>query len=560
MSHMINIYNAREYITNYLHIKTKDNRVVPLKLNEPQRRLYKVISDEAKAGKPIRLIILKARQMGFSTLTEALIFHRTAVKPNVNSLIIAHKDDATTNLFNMSKLFYSRLPDMLKPARKASNAREIIFDCPSRSNGVLGLNSRIKCATAGGDGVGRSDTLSNVHISEFAFWTGDKMSTLNGLLQSVPSEPGTMVVIESTANGYDDFKRLWDTAVAGDNDFTPVFFPWYELSEYSKPYDGFQLTPEEEELKTRYNLTNDQLTWRRWCIKNNCGGDVDMFRQEYPATPEEAFVATGTCVFDTSAIIRRINEIKEYKPLKRGYYEYDYDGQYISNARWIDNDRGSIKIYREPDKTTPYVLGGDTAGDGSDYFTCHIIDNITGEQVAVLHDDNIDEDEYARQVYCLGRYYNNALVGLEANFSTYPIREVARLGYNHQYVREQPDTFTGAIRKSYGFRTTSATRPVIIANLVQLVRDDIQLINDIDTLREMLSFVRIKGKPQAEQGEHDDLVMGLAITYGIREQQSMTAAQKKRKKARWEPDQYEDYYAATPEQKKELIIRWGNPF
>lgn len=557
---MINIYNAREYISRFLHIRTKDNRIVPLRLNEPQERLYKIIGNEARQGKPIRLIILKARQMGFSTLTEALIFHRTAVKPNISSMIIAHKDDATTNLFNMSKLFYSYLPDMLKPARKASNAREIIFDSPAKSEGGIGLNSRIKCATAGGDGVGRSDTLSNVHISEFAFWTGDKMATLNGLLQSVPAQPGTMVIIESTANGYDDFKRLWDSAVAGENDFIPVFFPWFELSEYSKPYDGFKLTAEEEELKTRHNLTDDQLTWRRWCIKNNCGGDINLFRQEYPSTPEEAFIVTGTCVFDTAIIIKRINDLQGCKPLKRGYFAYDYDGQYITNARWIDSDRGNIKIFREPDKSRPYVLGGDTAGEGSDYFTAHVIDNVTGEQVAVLHDDNIDEDEYSRQVYCLGQYYNTALVGLEANYSTYPIREVARLGYNRQYVREQPDTFTGAIKKSYGFRTTSATRPVIIANLVQIARDEIQLINDVDTLREMLSFVRIKGKPQAEEGEHDDLVMGLAITYGIREQQSMTETHKKQKKTRWEADQYDDYYAATPEQKKELIKRWGNPF
>ena len=265
-------------------------------------------------------------------------------------------------------------------------------------------------------------------------------------------------------------------------------------------------------------------------------------------------------MFDTAIIIKRINDLQGCKPLKRGYFAYDYDEHYITNVRWIDNDRGNIKIFREPEKSRPYVLGGDTAGEGSDYFTAHVIDNVTGEQVAVLHDDNIDEDEYSRQVYCLGQYYNTALVGLEANFSTYPIREVARLGYNRQYVREQPDTFTGAIKKSYGFRTTSATRPVIIANLVQIARDEIQLINDVDTLREMLSFIRIKGKPQAEEGEHDDLVMGLAITYGIREQQSMTETRKKQKKTRWEADQYDDYYAATPEQKKELIKRWGNPF
>ena len=556
----INIRNALQYIQTFLRIKTKDNKIVPFKLNSPQRRLYDVIKHEAQADKPIRIIILKARQMGFSTLTEALIFHRTATKENVNSLIIAHKDDATSNLFSMSKLFYNELPSKLKPHRKASNAKELIFDAPARAENIIGLNSKIKCATAGGDGVGRSDTFSNVHISEFAFWTGNKMETLNGLLQSVPSQPGTMVIIESTANGFDEFKRLWDAAVNKENDFIPVFFPWYELAEYQKPYDGFELTEEEKELRKRFSLSLEQLSWRRWCIKNNCGGDIDLFKQEYPATPEEAFIATGACIFDTQRIINRINDLSNYRPIKEGLFLYDYDGVSISNIRWADKEKVYIKIFEEPQDRCPYVLGGDTAGEGSDYFTAHVIDNTTGVQCAVFRDDRIDEDEYARQIYCLGMYYNTALVGLEANFSTYPIKELARLGYPKQYVREAPDTFTGAIKKSYGFRTTSSTRPVILANLVSIVRDEVYLINDIVTLREMLSFVKIKGKPQAEEGEHDDLVMGLSITYGIRSQQDFEYKKLSGEKAHWEEDMYTDYYNANEEQRRLLIKRWGNPF
>ena len=556
----INILNAAQYIRAFLKIKTKDNKIVPFVMNEPQKRLYKVIKGEAEQGKPIRIIILKARQMGFSTLTEALIFHRTATKANVNSLIIAHKDDATTNLFNMSKLFYSELPQPMRPQRRASNAKEIIFDAPTKQDDLNGLNSKIKCATAGGDGVGRSDTFSNVHISEFAFWTGNKMETLNGLLQSVPSKPGTMVIIESTANGFDDFKRLWDAAVNGENDFVPVFFPWYELDEYQRPYDGFELTEEERELQNRFGLSLEQLSWRRWAIKNNCGGDVNLFKQEYPASPEEAFIATGDCVFDTQKIIDRINDIADKRPLRQGLFSYDYDGSHISNIHFEDRERGYIKLFKEPVDRCPYVLGGDTAGEGSDFFTAHIIDNTTGEQVAVLHKDNIDEDEYARQVYCLGMYYNTALIGLEANFSTFPIRELSRLEYPKQYVREAPDTFGNTIRKSYGFKTTSATRPVIIAKLVQIVREEIELINDVTTLREMLSFVNIKSKPQAEQGEHDDLVMGLAITYEVRKQQDMTYSLKEHKAVHWEDDQWEDYYNGNDEQKRKMIAKWGNPF
>lgn len=557
---MVNIKNGRQYIQTFLKIKTKNNEIVPFRLNEPQMRLYEVIREQAQQKKPIRIIILKARQMGFSTLTEALIFHRTATKANVNSLIIAHKDDATTNLFNMSKLFYSELPPMMKPQRRASNAKEIIFDAPAKREDLKGLNSKIKCATAGGDGVGRSDTFSNVHISEFAFWTGDKMETLNGLLQSVPSTAGTMVIVESTANGFDEFKRLWDAAVNKENDFIPVFFPWFELAEYSKPYDSFQLTEEEKELRQRYNLTLNQLTWRRWCIKNNCGGDINLFKQEYPASPEEAFIATGACVFDTETIIKRIEELNKNPECYPGEFEYQYDGNTVTCAHWVDKDKGCIRIFKQPEPKKPYVIGGDTAGEGSDFFTAHVIDNTTGEEVAVLRSDAMDEDEYTRQIYCLGMYYNNALVGVEANFSTFPIRELSRIGYHKQYVRETPDTFTGAIKKSFGFKTTTATRPVIIANLVQIVRDEVYLINDIQTLREMLSFVKIKGKPQAEEGEHDDLVMGLAIAYGIRGQQAMTIESEKHKKIKWEPDQWEDYYSASPKMRKELISKWGNPF
>ena len=200
-----------------------------LYLTSPRSAFINTVKEQAKQQKPIRIIILKARQMGFSTPTEALIFHRTVTRRNVNSLIVAHKDESSNNLFNMSKLFYENLPPELQPMRKASNARELVFENPTKNQLEKrhnpGLRSKIKIATAGGQGVGRSDTLQNVHISELAFWPGDKKETLNGILQSVPNSPPTMVIIESTANGFDHFKELWDQAVAGESDFEPLFFP-----------------------------------------------------------------------------------------------------------------------------------------------------------------------------------------------------------------------------------------------------------------------------------------------------------------------------------------------
>ena len=125
-------------------------------------------------------------------------------------------------------------------------------------------------------------------------------------MQAVPDSPGTMVILESTANGCDYFKELWDRAVNGDNDFVPVFFPWHEMKEYRRKYDGFQLTKAETVLKKAYNLDNEQLAWRRWCIRNNCGGDEQLFRQEYPSAPEEAFILTGRCIFDKEKISSRL--------------------------------------------------------------------------------------------------------------------------------------------------------------------------------------------------------------------------------------------------------------
>lgn len=130
-------------------------------------------------------------------------------------------------------------------------------------------------------------------------------------------------------------------------------------------------------------------------------------------------------------------------------------------------------------------------------------------------------------MYCLGKFYNYALIGLETNFSTYPTKELERLGYDYQYVREKEDEYTGKTEERFGFRTTMITRPLILANLQQIVLEEIDKINDIDTLREMLTFVKNeRGRPEAMEGEHDDLVMGLAITYYIRDQQSFKVAPK----------------------------------
>ncbi len=226
----------------------------------------------------------------------------------------------------------------------------------------------------------------------------------------------------------------------------------------------------------------------------------------------------GKTVFDANKLQQRRTELKE--PLKIGYFTYDYDGLKISNIRWVNDKNGYIKIYKVPNVPvmTKYCIGGDTSGDGSDYYTAHVLDAKTGEQVAVFKNE-FDADIYAKQIYCLGKYYKDALIGIESNFDSYPIKELQRLGYLNQYIREQADTYTGKLEKKYGFRTTSITRPVIISRLIEIVREHTEILNDLDTIEELLTIIRNeKGRIEAPVGGHDDQMMGLAIAHEIRNQ------------------------------------------
>lgn len=226
----------------------------------------------------------------------------------------------------------------------------------------------------------------------------------------------------------------------------------------------------------------------------------------------------GKTVFDARAIQGRLERLQ--KPLKVGYFIYDYDGMKITNIKWVNDRNGYIRIYQLPNTPaiTKYCIGGDTAGEGSDFFTGHVLDAKTGIQVATLK-HQFDADQYTRQMYCLGKYYKDALIGIEANFDSYPIRELQRLGYPLQYVREAVDTYTGKTEKRFGFKTTRLTRPTIISRLIAIVRENVDSINDKDTLEELLTIIRNeKGRIEAPEGGHDDQMMGLAIAHEIREQ------------------------------------------
>jgi len=287
--------NPRFFIESLLYIKTKKSKLVPLKLNEEQLVLDKVLARERAKNKPVRILLLKCRQFGGSTWTEANIFQNTSTHPNVDSLIISHDNASTTHILRMSRLFYDKLDkNKYKPMTSATNRNEIVFENPNKKDRQTnpGLRSSIRVETAGNPNAGVSRTIQNLHISEISKWENAE-EVMTGLMQTVPDEPNTLIVIESTANGIggkgEYFYELWKDAKSGNNDFVPVFIPWWSVNEYSKSApDSFVLFDYEHpnygnevQIKDRYNLTIDQMYWRRYKIKNYCKNSLKKFQQEF---------------------------------------------------------------------------------------------------------------------------------------------------------------------------------------------------------------------------------------------------------------------------------------
>ena len=498
----------------------KNQKTMPFFLNEVQHDFIDTLNkakEDYEAGliTDISLLVLKGRQQGFTTLVTAYQLSCSILNRNFQGFTLADKSDNSEAIFqNKAKFPYSQLPSCLQPSEKYNNRKQLLFEK---------LNSSWAVDTATKD-VGRSRTVNFFHGSECAFWK-DGIAPIQGALGEAFTK-NCIKIYESTANGYNDYQKMWDSGV-----HINCFYEWWKTKEYriALPNEDIRATFSHS-IDTKKGWIWDRLRWLRnekgleteqlywYWNKYDKYLDKDLIKQEYPCTPQEAFLLSGKNVFDTAVILERLARLP--KPLKTGYFAYDYDGLKISNVRWVNDRGGYIHLYQLPNTPayTQYCIGGDTAGEGSDFFTGHVLDAKTGEQVAVLR-QQFDADQYTRQMYCLGKYYSDALIGIEANFDSYPIMELQRLGYPKQYVREAQDTYTGRTEKRFGFKTTSLTRPTIISRLIEIVREHCDKINDKATLEELLTIVRNeKGRIEAPQGGHDDMMMGLAIAHEIRDQ------------------------------------------
>lgn len=549
-----------KFIEKFLKIQDKDGNILSFELKKAQADLYKEMCEMKLAGKPIRINILKARQLGFSTFIAAIIFTLVIFVPNQKAAIVADLAEHATNLFDKYKFFYDNLPKELKLPLEKSNAKELVV---SYGNGI---KSSIRI-TVQGEGAGRSGTYQYLHLSECAFWA-DLKKTLVSLLQTVSkSNINSMIFLETTGNGFNEYKSRWDKDVIGKSEYKAMFFGWYCDPEYQLPYRGFKLLLWEEELKEKYNLTLEQIAWYHSQYLDFDEDDGDL-KQEYPSSPIEAFKTTGSSVFKTELIQKRKEEILLGIPQKVGIFtykaEYSRDGSKISvtERKFFEHKKGDITIFKEVEDGHPYVANLDPAMGGEDSFAIQVLNNYTGEQVAVYHQNKADDDFVAFQLMCLGWYYNTALLSAECNNpnGSYILQLCEKAGYKNIYQDKDFEEISDRYANKFGYKTKQNNKNVMVSLFKLAFRNNYRFINDYETLCEMEAFQVTKsekGKKEqyaASSDAHDDLVTAMCGVFLIRDEQDCIPSEKHMTKRKpWDPFSYMN---DDKEQRKEVFQVW----
>ena len=531
------IGDFRLFCGKHLKIKDKKGKIVPFILNRAQEVVLLVIERLIQLGLPIRLIVLKARQKGISTLIEAFIFWRTSYHRNRKAAVIAHENDATNNQLSMCNRYYTNLHPDLQVPKKWDNSKIIKYDQ---------IESEVVFWSAEKGDVGSSHTLQDVHITEYSKWR-DPVTTSTALFQCIPDEPNTMVVIESTANGFgDEFHNRWKLAklrmggayIRSDIDiakitaetrgYVPVFISWLIDNEYTLEFatlterNNFENSLDDAEKNLILKgATLEHLKWRREIgLPDKCGNSADKFKQEYPSDDIEAFITSGRPVFDMN--ICNINYNKSTVPLKVGNLEpvYDYQNEkyikqmrtdrtsyydllpWLTGVNFVENQFGYWKVFSEIDfkvgERYRFSSGSDVAEglEQGDYSEIDVFDRspmiyANKLDTCMKFHGHIDVDEFAvehhkLQIYLHGDIYfaierNN--MGISTIVSAY------KLGLN-QYYNENFSKGYGQGTDLLGSRTTQDSKKQIINDLTQWIREGLFEDKDAEFWDQTMTFVK----------------------------------------------------------------------
>jgi hypothetical protein len=518
---------------------TIDGQPIPMILGPGQTRLDESIRKQRAQGRPVRIIYLKSRRIQASTGTAAQFFHWTVLHPGTKTLVLGHQADSTETLFRMYRRFYENFDPhprfgLAKPVLVDSRGQPLNVPLSDRLDFKDG--SKIECHTAGNVAFGRSDQFTLVHFSEFPYYR-DAAEIRTAVMSAVAKLPETCVVVEGTAKSVgDEFHRMWTDAMSGESEFAPLFMAWQEHPSNRMPLTHEltrerllnSLNREDRETYERLCLQPEQMLWWLYTLKNDCGNDRTKMRREHPSSPEEAFTSSSRNRFSVPHIMRM--------PVQREAMVGELELRPVGDEErivWVPNDAGCVKIYRRPERGRFYAAGSDCsqgldANEGGDpdpdYWTAQILDRDTGEQCAVARARKMP-GESGRYLTRILRYYNNAQLAGERNpggGGIAMLEAVLDTGYPasllyHDAVSHEDDPKLRGNR--LGFSTSGSSRPLLVSYIDDWIREEAVYVHDPQTQSELLTFVYWPdGKPRAQKGAHDDLViaLGLAIVVILR--------------------------------------------
>lgn len=493
--------NIVNWIQTFIKIADKQGNIVPFILTEEQKELVNTMIREN--------VILKSRQLGISSVVVALSIRACIVKDNTTCLLVSHSQDSTNTVFDKLKQQFNSLPDFIKPDTVTNNRQELKF-----VNG-----SKITCVTAGNKDIGRGDTLNGiVHLSEYAFYKNPEKQ-LKSLSQAL-SDSGK-IIIESTADGFNMFSNIYYKAKNKQSSYKAYFFNWinggnlfdnlYKLSvdKFKARNNGVGLSEDEldddEKDLRQLGASLQQLTWRREKVATD---GLDSFHVEYPSTDDEAFLTTGSSVFDS----KRVSSCMQALVLDKVTY---ISKDKISGLPIILQNHypKSLKIWSTVKSGERYYIGCDVSeGLGQDYSTAIVLDS-KGEQVAQFRNNKLKPYQMADIYNALGRYYNKAKLTVEKASGGHSVIERLRLDNKYMNMTKYVtyDERNKAIW-NVGFDTNNKTKSIIINDMREWFEKGYILIKSQELLDEMKVFIsNDNGSMGAISGSHDDLVMATAL-------------------------------------------------
>ena len=474
------LLDFQTFVASLVWIRRKDKTLGKLVPNNIQLMFL--------ANMTQRNVIVKPRQVGFSTLLLAWGLHQILTIEGHRHVVIAHKAEATQQLKERLQLMFDKLP--ARPRTDFANRRELA---------IAEMGSAMYVGTAGGREFGRSDTIHSAHVTEYAFWPDNTLKVLDGLMESVPMNG--RIDLESTPNGLNHFYGLVKAAEKREgSNWTLHFYPWYLFAEYALPlgtaplasWDADELALAAKAMAWGVVLSEAQVAWRRFKRK-----DASKFAQEYPEDIDTCFLASGRPVFDNNALHAHKQKLATTKPVR---------------VERVPHTDLTVTVWQEPQSGGFYIGGADAAQGlaAGDSDSLHIVDWDTGKTVLTVH-GKADIFLYAQECVKWATRYNRALLAIERKESGIAVIQYAKetLGYSNLFQHED--------HSEPGFDTNSRWRPVVISTLEEWARGNLSAINCPDTLEEMMRFVINHGKAQAASGAHDDRVMSQGIALTVRD-------------------------------------------